>query len=113
MPITHQRLKTLSLCGDLSGLKVLLCSLTLPGLQEFHTDQLSLLTTPYIPAFIQHSSCPLTGITLCDTRDNEFGFFNSLRPLPGVTDITLEWIFSRCCCMEEYVQSHSSTGTLP
>jgi len=61
-PIIHQRLKTLSLCYRREdAARLLLDSLTLPYLQEFHTTKI--VPLKYLPALVHRSSCPLTRIT--------------------------------------------------
>lgn len=83
--ITHRRLKALRLSGRPRIGAMLLRSLTLPCLQEFH-GQMDLLT--HLPALVQFSSCPLTGITLLGFY-HELGI-NDLQPLTMVTDVDLE-----------------------
>src|SRR5258708_10285087 len=93
-PITHQRLKTLSLCSTRypDALKAtLLGSLTLPCLQEFRADETVLLTPKYLPALVHRSSCSLTRITFMETfRYVEPYGIQDWEPLPGVTDLVLE-----------------------
>ena len=93
-PITHQRLKTLSLCSTryADELKaVLLGSLTLPCLQEFCACETVLLTPEYLPALVHRSSCLLTRITFMKTfRHVEPNGIQYWEPLPGVTDLVLE-----------------------
>ena len=92
-PIIHQRLKTLSLCYRREdAARLLLDSLTLPYLQEFHTTKI--VPLKYLPALVHRSSCPLTRITFeltSEGRWHEEGlFFHDLQPLPGVTDLVVE-----------------------
>jgi hypothetical protein len=93
-PIIHQKLKTLSLSGVARVVKPMLFgSLTLPCLQEFHTDKILFLTPAYLPALVHRSSCPLTRITLLETYGGEAGLLdimNALKPLPGVAELVLE-----------------------
>jgi hypothetical protein len=90
-PIIHQRLKTLRLSvPDWDVAVTLLGSLTLPSLQEFHTDQLVLLYPVYLPALVLRSSCPLARITLSRYFAQNLGSSYDLQPLSGVTDLVLE-----------------------
>jgi hypothetical protein len=81
-PIIHQRLKTLGLSSvrDCRAAEMLLDSLTLPCLQEFHTDEMGHLRPASLPTLVHRSSCPLTRITLLG---NELGFLRDFQPLPG------------------------------
>ena len=94
-PIIHHRLKTLSLrdaqAWDVSS--ALLNSLTLPCLQELHTNEMVLLID--LPAFVHRSSCPLTRLTLLRDFEDEL-VFGDLRPLPGVTDLVVETLRKGC-----------------
>jgi len=85
--ITHQRLKTLILCGGHSAFEDILRSLTLPCLQEFGTDQLAVIPI-FLPALVERSSCPLVRIILFTIYETEF--LNDFHSLPGVTDLFLE-----------------------
>ena len=89
--IIHQRLKTLSLCSRYMG-AMLLCSLTLPCLQEFRTNEIVLLTPACLPALVHRSSCPLTRITVVIPCGTELGSLDDLKPFPGVTDVVLEYL---------------------
>ena len=92
--IIHQRLKTFSLCSarylDMGA--TLLGSLTLPRLEEFRTDEIVLLTPTCLSALVHRSSCPLTRITISIPSGAEFGPLDDLQPLPGVTDVVLEYL---------------------
>ena len=90
--ITHQNLKVLGLLdtGSSEGATAILGCLTLPSLQEFHTNTLAFLNPACLPALVHRSSCPLTGITLCRHLD-ESGCLD-FQPFPGVTDLVLEHI---------------------
>jgi len=91
-PIIHHRLKNLIFNSGIRRGKVLR-SLTLPCLQEFHTNKMNLLK--WLPALVQRSSCPLTRITfdLIRSIENEDqGLFDDLQPLPGVTDLAIEYL---------------------
>jgi len=87
-PITHRSLISFGLYCRFhkSDGVTLLRSLTLPRLQQFKTDEMTLLTPTFPLAQLQGSSRPLTWITL-----KILGFVNSndFQPLPGVTDLVL------------------------
>ena len=109
-PITHQSLKVFGLfdASELAATSIL-GYLTLPNLQEFHTNELVPLLPPNLPALVYRSSCPLTRITF---RDAGMGGSWSgsraaldLRPLPGVTDIVVEtmpYVMFKKLLFEEY-----------
>jgi hypothetical protein len=82
----------------------LLGALTLPSLQEFHTNEWLSLTPAHLPALVHRSSCPLTTITLFE--ESEVEFVDDLEPLRGVTDLVLEEysdpITVRKLLLEEY-----------
>jgi hypothetical protein len=85
--IIHQRLKKLRLSiGFKEAAAMLLGSLTLPSLQEFHTNEMALLHPAYLPALVHRSSCPLTMITLSRCLEEDL---DDLQPLSGVTDLVL------------------------
>jgi hypothetical protein len=69
---------------------ILLGSLTIPCLQEFHTDDLDLLMPVYHPELMRRSSCPLTRITLLDDLFGGLEVLDEWQPIPGVTGLVLE-----------------------
>jgi hypothetical protein len=90
-PIIHQRLQILRLTYALGdGGETFLGSLTLPCLQEFHTDEIISLT--YLPALVHRSSCPLTNITLFGILRVGLEFFGDLHLLRGLTDLVCETV---------------------
>jgi len=102
-PITHRRLKSLGLYfkHHTSELGVILLrSLTLPRLQQFDTDEMSLLTPTSLPALVQGSS-RITWKILGDLNSD------NLQPLPGVTDLVLEFPVAQAkmkkLLLEEYL----------
>jgi len=108
IPFIHQRLESLSLCStrlrDVAA--TLLGSLTLPCLREFKTNELRLLSPPYLPALVHRSSCPLTTLTLFRNLRGEMGYCDDLQPFPGVTDIRLvtadDTTFIRRILLQDY-----------
>jgi hypothetical protein len=90
-PIIHRSLKTLRLTYALEDEgEMFLGSLTLPCLQEFHTNELFSLTPTYLPALVHRSSCPLTNITLFEFPMVRPEVLDDLKPLRGVTDLVWE-----------------------
>jgi len=91
-PIIHRRLKVFGTRWDkypFSSAASLLTSLTLPSLQEFHTN--AMITLKYLPALVQRSSCLLTKLRLFKDFGDESPIFDSLlSPLPGVTNLVVE-----------------------
>jgi len=88
-PIIHRRLRifTLSWGDQPFGTASLLGSLTLPSLQEFHTNAMDALTS--LPALVQRSSCPLTKLRLFKYFEGEASILDNLPPIPGVTDLVM------------------------
>ena len=88
-PIIHYKLKTLSLCRaiDLDSATMFLDSLTLPCLQEVHTDKILLLKC--LPALVHRSSCPAIRLTLSSSSENELELIGDLQPMPGVNDVVV------------------------
>jgi len=104
--ITHQNLEVLGLfnASKAEATSILGC-LTLPCLQELHTNQLVLLTPAILPALVDRSSCPLTSITLSDVRMDESEILVDMQPFPGVTDIvveTMSYLAFKKLFLEEY-----------
>jgi hypothetical protein len=67
----------------------LLDSLTVPCLQEFHTDDMEWLIPAYLPALVHRSSCSLTRITLLEGLSIGSEILDELEPIPGVTGLVL------------------------
>ena len=88
-PIKHERLKTLCLFSAVfMGVgTILLDSLTLPSLQEFHGQEL--VNLPPVSRLARRSSCPLTRINLLLCVETNRGILDNLQPLPGVTDLVV------------------------
>ena len=91
-PIIHRKLKIFGMSWESYPLRTtdFLSSLTLPSLQEFHTNAMLTLSPTSLPALVQRSSCPLTKLRLFKNFGNEKFLFDNLQPLPGVTDLVLE-----------------------
>ena len=66
--------------------------LTLPSLQEFHTNDIDFLTPACLPALVHRSSCSLTRIVIWNVSGSDLETFDGLQPLPGVTDLVLEYL---------------------
>ena len=64
--------------------------LTLPSLEELHTNDWTLLNSANLSAFKLRSSCPLTRITLCTGRYADEFRCPDVHPLPGMTDLVVE-----------------------
>ena len=88
--IIHHRLKTLSFhyAQDNDATLGLLLSLTLPCLQEFHTNETLHLVS--LPALVHRSSCPLRRLTLFQDFEDQITDIDGVQPLPGVTDLVVE-----------------------
>jgi hypothetical protein len=92
-PIVHHNLKTLIFNSGRHGRKAqeFLGYLTLPRLQQVEANETFLLN--HLPALVHRSSCPLTRIILrlrSHTSAGEYGVFDDLQPLPGMTDLVVE-----------------------
>jgi hypothetical protein len=90
--IIHHRLKFLSLpcCYYVGVAPTIMGALTLPCLQEFHTEDVIFIAN--LPALVHRSSCPLTKLTFCLHIDEVDGdiYLSGIEPMPSVTELFLE-----------------------